>query len=237
VVYVVAGALIAATLGLVALRNSVSPAGKARRAFARAERTQVCQVESGPVRIAGRVRAHGPLLRAPVSQRPCVAFDFVAESESSEEDLRLREVGAFVVVDPSGEALVEPQGSFALDLAVDRAGGKGLLERRNDEEIGRLRALLDSAGISPSRLLGRDYSCRFREAILAVGDLVHVHGQARREVSPDGERRSERAPPEKVVIRGTAEQPVVIADDPGAGLLGLARRAIRAGLSKPPRIE
>src|SRR6185369_4566859 len=73
--FLLAGGAAAIFAGVQLWDSYLSPKAKTKRAVAATPRTLVRQIGGGLVRVTGRVHRHGELLRAPVSKRPCVAFD------------------------------------------------------------------------------------------------------------------------------------------------------------------
>ena len=53
---------------------------------------------------------------------------------------------------------------------------------------------------------------RYEEAVLRDGETVSIGGHGVRQVSPEEQSANRRAPPEWLVLRGTAEEPLLIAD-------------------------
>src|SRR4051812_15920388 len=59
----------------------LSREARVRRALARRPRASIAVAPDGPVRVTGRVHGQGDLLRAPVTQRPCVAYQLIIEGD------------------------------------------------------------------------------------------------------------------------------------------------------------
>ncbi|HEY1550517.1 MAG TPA: hypothetical protein VGG28_21965 [Kofleriaceae bacterium] len=126
-------------------------------------------------RIAGRIRAVGEPLRAPLTGRACVGF--VAEVLSDFEPGRFRESGAieFVIEDDSGTAIVEAQRA-QLELEPVTTGACG----RADATAAEAALFARRRRGKPTRL--QDWT--FREAVIEAGALVEVIGSGEREPDP-----------------------------------------------------
>ena len=134
------------------------------------------------IRVVGRVRQRGAPLRAPISGRPCVAFQAEIEQLQGKEwvsRFRVREAQSFTVVDESGPALVDADGPFELALVTDDQGSTGLFGRIGAAEREVVKSYLDSS----AEWFGRPNKVRYREGILRDGQRVAVGGIGTREVS------------------------------------------------------
>jgi|SRR4051812_45723080 hypothetical protein len=181
------------------------------RALADRPRSSIARGAEGSIRVTGRVRRHGELLKAPVSGRPCVAFHLLVEHytrEGWDKLLELRDARPFVITDDTGEALVDTAaGPFHLALNSDERGGTGLFDRIGEAQ----RQALMSVGTfeAPGQNGGKR---RYREGIVREGENVAVGGRGVREVSAEGAGGNPRQPPQWLVLRGTAEEPLLISD-------------------------
>jgi uncharacterized protein YjeT (DUF2065 family) len=184
-----------------------------------AEKPRVLVQEAhGAVRLTGRVRRIGELLRAPVSGRPCVAYQIVVDVPTRSGGQGIwrrwvdtREARPFMVADESGEARIDTSGPFFMALIHDRSESTDGLGRYP----GKHRALslfLESTGLRPVNWLGRWKSLHYTESVLEEGALVSVGGASAREVDPNGDRAGPRSPPERLVLRGTEDLPLLISD-------------------------
>lgn len=188
------------------------------RALAAQPRARV-QEAHGTVRLTGSVRRVGQLLQAPLSGRPCVAYELlIYEPVRTGQGLaswyrlvEMRQAHPFVVADESGEARVDTSGPFLLALVHDRAGATGGLSwyPGKHRELG---LFLESAGFVPSTWLGFWKPFRYAEGVLEEGELASVGGACDREVDPTGDRADARSPPERLVLRGTETLPLLITD-------------------------
>jgi hypothetical protein len=169
---------------------------------------------AGFVRVTGRVRPTGALFQAPLTGRPCVAYHLLVQQESEEWFTCLEERNArpFNVGDERGQVLVDAGDSFILSLASDKLGATGAFDSHPTHERG-LFDLLDARGMVTSNWYGRWKAFWYCESVLQEGDTVSVGGLGAREVRPEGDRAGLRESPELLVIRGTAEAPLVISDE------------------------
>jgi hypothetical protein len=181
------------------------------RALSERPRTSIRDGADGIVRVTGRVRRRGELLKAPVSGRPCVAFQLLVEHHSGDgwgKLLELRDARPFVIADETGEALVDTAaGPFHLALNSDERGGTGLFDRIGEAQLQALMSV--GAFESPGRTRGKR---RYREGILREGETVAVGGRGVREVSAEAPSINPREPPQWLVLRGTADEPLLISD-------------------------
>jgi hypothetical protein len=157
-------------------------------------------VAEGFVLVCGRVEAAGDLLEAPLTRERCVAYDV-----EMEKGPRQREMRSFIVVDESGEALIA-EGPFVLQLVPYRYGVTTVPAsgtRTSVRWLGRIEKPVEPVW--------------YWESTLCVGSLVAVTGTAWREVMADAERPTLRQPPERVVLRGTVDNPLLIGSWANAG--------------------
>jgi hypothetical protein len=189
---------------------------RVRRALARMRRVRIGDAKGGVARVSGSVRAAGELLRAPVTHRACAAFQVVIEMRDGRwpwrTEMELADARPFFVADDSGEAVVDTgAGPFSLALIWDRRGSTHPW-RSDDDPLRTARGLLESANVTTSTWTDRSKAVRYREAVLLVGATVSVGGRGAREVTPHGQRAGPREPPERFVLRGTAEEPLLISN-------------------------
>jgi hypothetical protein len=187
------------------------------RDLARRPPTQIADITEGPVRVIGRARAIGERLTAPVTGRPCVAFHLKIErkwgNHSWDTVVEDREVPPFAIVDETGQAIVDPTGSLALALVPDAYGSDALLALHGKEQHVYVARQLARDRVGE---LGFAANIRFEEGIIEVGELIAIGGLAEREPAPEGERPTPRAAPERLVLRGTPDEPLAISDWPEA---------------------
>ena len=172
----------------------------------------------GTVRLTGRVRRIGDLLRAPLTGRRCVAYEVVVDEPGAGGWCRcveLREVRPFMVVDESGEARIDSSGPFLMSLRYHRTGNTSAFSIFPGVHED-LASLLATAGVVSTSWFGRWKRFRYGEAVLEEGGLVSVSAGSVLEVDPAGERVNQRSPPERLVLRGTEALPLLISDERGS---------------------
>lgn len=196
-----------------------SEAAKVRRALKSAPRMRIAQAPQGSVvKIAGRVRPVGPLLRAPISGRPCVYFEVIVEQYRSsgrsgywERLIRETDVRDFLLEDGSGRALVQ-----TIDMRVvavyDNERRSGFMNDASPE----LKAFLASHGQSSEGILFNK-TLRYKEAVFEPNETVSALGVARWEHDPDPTEAGTgyRDMPKRLVIESRPEGPVLASDEPG----------------------
>jgi hypothetical protein len=177
----------------------------------------------GAVRVTGRVCRDGELLQAPITGRSCVAYEATVRVTIGGGDgtnwVRLldeRRVCPFLVEDESGRARIDADGHFLLALARARHANIWWFSSYPGKHHA-LSVLLESAGIRHSNWLGLWKPITYLERVLEEGDLVSVAGASAREVDAMGERSGPRSPPERLVLRGTEDRPLLISDPRSAG--------------------
>jgi hypothetical protein len=188
-------------------------ARKIERALARCPRAWIREAR-GPVRVSGRVVRAGDLLEAPLSGRPCVAYELVVQATeqrsgpgSVPRGVDKKEACSFLLEDESGTAQIDTSGPAFLAVVHDRAGVTGGVY---PGEHRALSVILESHGLNPVNWLGRWRAIRYAEGVLEEGALVSVGGNGVREIDQGGDRRGHRSPPERLVLRGTDAQPLLI---------------------------
>jgi hypothetical protein len=206
-------ALAGVSLARAAARRLLSRSARARRKLARRKRVPICDASGPGLLVTGRVHRRGEPLTAPVSGRPCVAFNLLVEKHTREgwrPILEVRDARSFVVVDESGAGLVDANGPFVVALDVDDRGSTrwynsamGATQRQA------LKSLLRGDNESWS---GAMTNLRYQEGVLRDGETASIGGHGVRQVSPEAPSANRRAPPEWLVLRGTAEEPLLIAD-------------------------
>jgi hypothetical protein len=180
-----------------------------RRALARAPRKHVAELVDAEVAcVEGVVRRVAPSLEAPLTGRRAVFWsvrleerDFTSQYwKELDEGSKLQ---SFDVVEDGKAVRVETEVLAFPDLELDHVEttlGSTLAPRQ--------RALLEAAQVEVRPYAHQEY--RFREAVLAEGDLVQVDGRVSVVVDPRGERESFRAQPVLRVLRGTKAAPLLI---------------------------
>jgi hypothetical protein len=199
--------------------NSLWPSRRRRinRALASRPRALVHDAH-GAVRLTGRIRRIGELLRAPLSGRPCVAYEVLIDEPGRPNGpgaapwrrrVELRDMSPFLLADESGEARIDPSGPVIMDLNHDRTGGTG---GKFPGEHEALASFLSSIDVVATNWLGRWRLFRYVEGVLEEGELVSVSAESVLEVDPTGERAGPRSPPRRLVLRGSEALPLLISD-------------------------
>ena len=206
-------------MAMVVTAGYFSPANRARRRARRTERALAARQRTwigeanGPVRVTGRIRRDAKLLEAPLSGRRCVVYELVIDELSSgapslwQRLLDLRQACPFLLEDDSGTARVEPAGPGFVALIHDRVGVTSGIYPGNHLELSKV---MESCGILPMTWLGRWRPLRYAEGVLELGELVTVGGNGAREIDPGGERPSVRSLPQRLIMRGSEEEPLLI---------------------------
>jgi hypothetical protein len=208
-----------AVMAMVVTAGYFSPPNRARRRARRTERALAARRRTwiseahGPVRVTGRIERDAKLLEAPLSGRPCVGYELVVDEMSGavpslwERVLDLRQACPFLLRDDSGTARIDPAGPGFVALIHDHVGVTSGIYPGNHRALSRV---LESCGLLPMTWLGRWRPLRYAEGVLEPGELVTVGGNGAREIDPGGDRPSPRSPPERLVIRGSEAEPLLI---------------------------
>ena len=206
-------------MAMVVTARYFSPRSRARRRAKRTERALATRQRSwisqahGPVRLTGRIHQDAELLQAPLSGRRCVVYELVVEELSSgapsiwQRLLDLRQACPFLLADDSGTARIDTAGPGFVALVHDRVGVTSGIYPGDHLELSKV---LESSGLLPMTWLGRWKPLRYAEGVLELGELVTVGGNGAREIDPAGDRPSLRSPPQRLVIRGSEEEPLLI---------------------------
>jgi hypothetical protein len=208
---------IGVTAMLVAGANLLFPnrAKRLQRALVAKPRARIDEAD-GAVRLTGRVHRDDNLLEAPLSGRSCVAYQIAihtrtyAGSPGSAVSLRLvdlQEARPFLVADESGIARIDTSGPFVLALPYDHSG---TASGRYPGKHRTLSLLLESMGLKATNWLGRWRPIAYGEGVLTEGQVVSVGGNSAREIDAGGDSSGPRSPPERLVLRGTEIQPLLI---------------------------
>jgi hypothetical protein len=165
---------------------------------------------SGAVRVTGRVHGVRELLEAPLTGRPCVAYELIVGGQMPAGYLRLmnqQDARPFLVTDESGTARVDTSGPFRLALRPQVGTTSGPYPGKHKA----LSLLLESRGLRAENWLGRWRRLNYAERVLEQEQLVSIGGPSDREPDPTAERSGPRSPPLRLVLRGTENHPLVIA--------------------------
>jgi hypothetical protein len=188
---------------------------------AKRPRMPIRTASGASLRVAGRVRALGDVVTAPMSGGPCVAFQLQIEEWKSRYQvgswhllLDLQDARSFSLADETGDAFVDAAGPFVLALGSDEAGTN---DPREPMDSGRMTTLTSLLGGYGKSWLGSK-PLRYREGVLVEGDVVSVGGDGTRELNPAGRSPNSRDLPEWLVLRGTDDAPLWISDAPISSL-------------------
>lgn len=210
------GAFAAFCIGRVVYSDFLSREARVKRRLAGRARVSIGEAQEGLVRLTGSAQAIGELLRAPVSQRPCVAFQIVARMRDRSGPwktvMQLEGVCPFILADMSGQAVIDTAaGPSSMSLVPNRRGSSSAF-RPDHADLRIVRALLRSRDIETETVFGRERGVWFTEAALLPGTNVSVSGCCAREVALDGERAGYRDVPQRLIVQGTAEEPLLISN-------------------------
>jgi hypothetical protein len=170
-------------------------------------------------RIVGITHAHGDLLTAPFSGKPCVYYAaqverardpgpgcIVNEAEIWEPLANETRAVAFLIADDTGRALVEPtaarvelcrEPSIELDSAIELTSGQREFLARH-------------------QVTAQGVRLRYTETRIAIGEAIAVFGSGAREPDPDArppeDYRGEQ--PTRLLLTSSARHPLLISNDP-----------------------
>lgn len=182
---------------------------KIRRTLKSTPTRAIATLQEGEVvRVTGRLRPAGDLLRAPLTGRPCAYYLVeVHESQKRGKSSTWVEIAQevqrldFEVVDATGTALVRMDASKVL-LTRDMHSRSGLFDDANEAE----KAFLARCSEESTGFLGFNRTLRYQEGVLEPDEMVTVLGRVT--VDNRGGRR--------VVTLGPApDRPVLVSDEQG----------------------
>jgi hypothetical protein len=187
----------------------MQPRRRARRLLERLPGKRLWDVRDGDrVRVTGLVRRLRGAVRSPITGRSCLGFRYVVEERGAGGDWHVVATEStcvpFELVDEGVEAVVEGPFLFGLDFD-DRGDVWANLPPG-------LFGVLERARVPLSGPLGGEKEFRFREAVLRADDRIMVAGAVAVEVDRAGRPVDLRGPPLALKIRGTADDPVALAD-------------------------
>ena len=185
----------------------------------RAKQVPIGELAEGQrARIGGTARALGETLEAPLTGRPCVAFDVRVEerrtylptgfapTDSKIWRLLAIEQGGvpFAIEDSSGRALVDPAHADIV-LELDAA-----------QEVGETSARATAFCARHGIVIARKH-LRYREGVIAIGESVAVLGEGVREPDRKAAPASYRGDQPTVMrLSSSAKRPLAIANGPRA---------------------
>ncbi|MCA9607609.1 MAG: hypothetical protein KC619_18505 [Myxococcales bacterium] len=179
--------------------------------------TRVADAKHGaPVRLVGRVRLPDRPLEAPVTLRPCAAWQVKVQQRQQNEhgawmadpyDIGDKQkVVTFFLEDETGVARVEATDAQLL-LVREPAPHEG------KAEADAIRARLE-AGEGQIRIRDGGGIFVFQEAVLEAGEPVTVMGLAAIEDDPTAKGEGYRGGGRRLVVRSGGGEPLLISDDP-----------------------
>jgi hypothetical protein len=175
------------------------------------EPTLIADLAEGPARVVGRARRRGQMMRAPVTGKACLCYRLLIEMKVA--SLRWEvlvdevELPRFSIQDPTGEILVDTSGPIELGIPPAAFGSTGFLGGGRLEHWRVVRRIVAARSSALTSLLA---TYRFEESIVRLDETISIEGLVSREPAPEGERPTLRAPPELIMFRGTAEEPLAI---------------------------
>jgi len=197
----------------------VSDAARIRRAL---RNTGKSEVESAPegqvIKLIGTLSCAGEPLRAPLSERPCSAYEVLVRTEGKSAHRVVRDAAHadFWLNDGTGTALVRMKDA-KVSIHQDTHRRSGTFNKATPE----LEAFLRKHGkTSIDTAFGASFNrpLRYEEGVLAAGETVAVVGYATREadVSPGaapGDSRFGRA--KRLVLQSNGDaMPLYVSDKP-----------------------
>jgi hypothetical protein len=196
----------------------MEPTRRARRALEQTSSRRLGDLHDGERgRIEGIARRLHEAVVSPVTGRRCIGYRFVIEEKVADSwnvVVRGGRCCPFELVSEDAEATVE--GPFLFGLDFDDRG-----EVWANLPPGVFR-VLEEARVSLSGPFGGEREFRFREAALRSSDRIEVLGRVSIDVDPSGRRDSFRGPPVRRMIRGSAHEPITLADADEEVALALA---------------
>lgn len=187
-----------------------------RRALARVKATSVRDAKDGEiVKVVGRAIPMGPLLRAPVSERACLAWSIAIQvRRGAGKNRRWREVHqgsdalAFLLEDDTGQARIDVHRARIV-LSEDHRAAHGGSWSDGSED---LLAYCAEQGIDTSTFVGGSVPVRSREGAIDPGETVAVMGVARWEEDPSASGDGYRSVGKRLVLEAPADAPLLVSD-------------------------
>jgi hypothetical protein len=205
----------------VVLRQKLDRDFRLRRLFRDVPLTSLAQAKEGElVKVSGRVRALGPLVEAPVTQRPCAGFSLNIGGLGTEDGpdaspglsyLRVERAIALALEDGAEVAMLHLDSPV---LWLTHPSGE--TTHLNDPHP-TVAALLDEHGVKWRSKFSHK-PIVWQETLLQPGDRVTVLGRVRREPGlVGGSGGGYRESPTQLALVGSAEVPIILTNDPRRG--------------------
>ncbi len=208
-------------VGVLLVKFYFSKEARTKRALSNTERQAIGDAPEGTrIKVAGTLRFSGDPIYAPLSGRPCAAWQVVIQEYRSHgkggsyhtivDDHQMVD---FILEDGSGRAIV--RASYGqLALAKDARFSSGTFDDAPPE----LERFLADRGKSSVGMLGFNKKMKYREGILEQGETVSVVGSGQWEPDPDPDAASRgggyRSAAQRLLVTATAEGELLVSDDP-----------------------
>jgi hypothetical protein len=174
---------------------------------ARPERRPAEVADGELVRVRGLSVAEQSLV-APLSGRPCIGYCVALEERLDFSWRRIAQREDFLPFRLAADGVsFEVEGPFLVALKIDTRGERLVTPSPVEAKV------LADLGVSQRGFLITKRDLRLREARLEQDDVIWVSGLASIAIDSRGERDTLRGPPMRRVIRGTTQEPTVLADD------------------------
>lgn len=183
------------------------------------------ELREGMYRVMGRARRGRPLLVAPVSGRPCLAWRLVVERSpaihaGATQRLRRRRVaidmracGEFWIEDETGRAAVQPGAHFALAMQAGQRAVRGRWSQLPPQVRAEIQRQREATGAVTSVWDPHPgATARFTELAIEENETLSIGGEVGRELHPLGEGGA-RAAPMRWTFRGTPSNPLILSDE------------------------
>jgi hypothetical protein len=152
----------------------------------------------GPAQITGHVRASGPLLRAPVSDRPCVYYQVLGRNHvrpwHDRPSYPPSDTAFWIDDEAGGQLWVLVPASPSIECTLTGDGFRRTIYAGESPALDRL---LDPGGFP----FAPDAYVKVEERIVVQGDALTVAGQVLEEISARGRTVNYRSPPVRLILR------------------------------------
>lgn len=206
--YILAGTLIAVIIGWLVILYMQNPEKSLLGAFRKSRAKDFHNVKDGEyVRLHGTVETQESLLKAPLSDRPCVCYRAKIHEYDNKSDSKIvRDFNCIPFVIKAGKerAYIEPKslGVVNAQLHIDFKDGT----KSKVFPEANIKRLLHKHNVKiSSYMMKSQHFFRYREAVITPGERVAVKGIAKWVKDPKTQKR-------RLEIHGTYDQPVLISD-------------------------
>jgi hypothetical protein len=183
------------------------------------------ELREGMYRMTGRAHRERPLLVAPVSGRPCLAWRLVVERVPAihagvAQRLRRRRVaidvracGEFWIEDETGRAAVQPGTHFALAVQAGQRAVRGRWSQLSPQVRAEIQRQRETTGaVTAVWDPHPGTTARFTELAIEEDEILSIGGEVERELHPLGEGGG-RVVPMRWTFRGTPRNPLILSDE------------------------